>query len=257
MYPLEEVEVPQFRADDLDDIKLPNGRNKFGPSEDFLRVQQYDKFKEAAQAYLAAASYADDCIGVMLDALARSKYADNTVVVIWGDHGWFLGEKLKYRKTHLWEESARCPLIIKAPGLTKAGKKCDRVVNLMDLYPTLIDLCGLPRKSNIAGRSIKELLARPDSRWDYPTLTTYQKGNHSIRSERWRYIKYADGVEELYDHENDPMEWTNIAGDPKYGAVKSDLARWLAKYDAEDSPRNTIEKKQGQSRNVSSRRAKQ
>jgi arylsulfatase A-like enzyme len=127
----------------------------------------------------------------------------------------------------------------------------------MDLYPTLVDLCGLPPKTNIAGRSIKELLARPDARWDYPTLTTYQKGNHSIRSERWRYTKYADDVEELYDHENDPMEWTNLAGDPKHGTVKSDLARWLPKYDAEDSPSNTAEKKQGKSRNVSSRRPKQ
>ena len=257
MYPLDKIVPPEYRADDLDDIKLANGRNKYGPSEDFLRVKKYDRFKEAARAYLAAVSYADDCIGVMLDALTRSRYADNTIVVIWGDHGWFLSEKLKYRKTHLWEESARCPLIVKAPGLTEADLRCDRVVNLMDLYPTLVDLCGLPPKTNIAGRSIKELLAKPDARWDYPTLTTYQKGNHSIRSERWRYTKYADDVEELYDHENDPMEWTNLAGDPKHGTVKSDLARWLPKYDAEDSPSNTAEKKQGKSRNVSSRRPKQ
>jgi arylsulfatase A-like enzyme len=257
MYPLEEVEVPQFRADDLDDIKLPNGRNKFRASEDFLRIKKYDKFKEATQAYLAAVSYADDCIGVMLDALAGSRHADNTVVVIWGDHGWFLGEKLKYRKTHLWEESARCPLIIKAPGLTKAGKRCDRLVNLMDLYPTLIDLCKLPRKNGIAGRSIKELLAEPGMKWDYPTLTTYQKGNHSIRSERWRYIKYVDGVEELYDHQSDPMDWTNLAGDLKYGTTKSDLARRLPKDDAEDAPRNTVEKKQKEPRKANSRRPKQ
>ncbi len=243
MYPLEKVVPPEFRADDLDDIKLPNGGNKFRPSEDFLRVRKYDRFKEAARAYLAAVSYADDCIGVMLDSLSRSKYADNTIVVIWGDHGWFLCEKLKYRKTHLWEESARCPLIIKVPGLTKAGEKCDRVVNLMDLYPTLIDLCGLPHKSDVAGRSIKELLARPDARWGYPTLTTYQRGNHSIRSERWRYTKYADGVEELYDHRDDPMEWTNLTGDSEYDRVKEELAAWLPRYDADDSPRNTVEKK--------------
>lgn len=243
MYPLDKVVPPKFRADDLDDIKLPNGRNKFGPSEDFLRIKKYNRFKEAARAYMAAVSYADDCIGVMLDALARSKYTDNTIVAIWGDHGWFLSEKLKYRKTQLWEESARCPLMIKAPGLTRPGKRCDRVVNLMDLYPTLIDLCGLPPKTNIAGRSIKKLLGQPDAKWDYPTLTTYQKGNHSIRSERWRYIKYADGVEELYDHESDRMEWTNLAGNPKYASVKADLARRLPKCDAEDAPQNTIAKK--------------
>jgi arylsulfatase A-like enzyme len=118
----------------------------------------------------------------------------------------------------------------------------------MDLYPTLIDLCELPRKSDIAGRSIKKLLAKPDAKWDYPTLTTYQKGNHTIRSERWRYTKYADGVEELYDHQNDPMEWKNLAGDPKYGYVKSELVKWIPKYNADDSPQNTIEKKSGQSK---------
>jgi len=225
-----------------------------GASEDFLRIKKYDKFKEATQAYLASVSYADDCVGVMLDALAQSKYADNTIVVIWGDHGWFLGEKLKYRKTHLWEESARCPLIIKVPGLTKAPRRCHRLVNLMDLYPTLIDLCGLPRKSDIMGRSIKELLTKPDTKWNYPTLTTYQKGNHAIRSERWRFIRYADGVEELYDHREDPMEWKNLAGDPRYGNVKKELAQWLPKYDAENAPRNTVEKKQGQTRNFRSRR---
>jgi arylsulfatase A-like enzyme len=254
MYPLDEVETPEFREDDLDDIKLANGRNKFSASEDFLRIKKYSRFKEATQAYLASVSYADDCVGVMLDALARSKYADNTVVVIWGDHGWFLGEKLKYRKTHLWEESARCPLIIKSPGLTKAGGRCQRLVNLMDLYPTLIDLCGLPRKSDIAGRSIKELLVTPDMKWDYPTLTTYQKGNHAIRTERWRYIRYADGVEELYDHQNDSMEWRNLADDPRHGDVKKELAQWFPKYDADNAPRNTVEKKQGQTRNPRSRR---
>jgi len=242
MYPLEKVVVPEFREDDLDDIKLPNGRNKFSPSEDFRRVKKYNKFKEAARAYLAAVSYADDCIGVMLDALSKSKYADSTIVVIWGDHGWFLGEKLKYRKTQLWEESTRCPLIIKAPGLTKAGEDCHRVVNLMDLYPTLVDLCGLPKKSGIAGRSIKPLLTSPDTKWPYPTLTTYQKGNHTIRSERWRYIRYNDGVEELYDHENDPMEWTNLAGDAKYEQVKKELARLLPKYNADNAPPNTLDK---------------
>lgn len=118
----------------------------------------------------------------------------------------------------------------------------------MDLFPTLIDLCGLPEKRNIAGRSIKELLARPDVRWDYPTLTTYQKGNHTIRSERWRYTRYADNVEELYDHQNDPMEWTNLAGDPKYGPIKEKLVKWLPEYNADDSPRNTIEKKSGQTK---------
>lgn len=118
----------------------------------------------------------------------------------------------------------------------------------MDLYPTLIDLCGLPRKIDVAGRSIKKLLAKPDAKWNYPTLTTYQKGNHTIRSERWRYTRYADGIEELYDHDNDPMEWKNLADDPKYGFVKAELVEWIPKHNADDSPRNTIEKKSGQTK---------
>jgi arylsulfatase A-like enzyme len=248
MYPLEKVKVPQYRLDDLDDIKLANGKNKYGPSEDFQRVQKYDKFKEAAQAYLAAVSYADDCIGVILDGLSKSKYADNTIVVLWGDHGWYLAEKLKYRKTELWEEAARCPLMIKVPGMTEQGKACGRVVNLMDMYPTLIDLCGLPKRKDISGRSIKPLLAKPERKWEYPTLTTYQKGNHAIRDERWVYIRYADGVEELYDHESDPMEWTNLAGEAKYGHIKERLAKWMPTYDADNAPANTIEKKPAQSK---------
>lgn len=243
MYPLEKVKAPEYRTDDLDDIKLADGRNKYRPSEDFLRVKKYDKFKEAARAYLAAVSYADDCIGVILDGLARSKYADDTVVVLWGDHGWYLSEKLKYRKTELWEEAARCPLMIKVPGVTEPGRACGRVVNLMDLYPTLIDICRLPEKEDISGRSIKPLLENPQCKWDYPSLTTYQKGNHAIRDERWAYIRYADGVEELYDHENDPMEWTNLAGQAKYQYIKERLGKWMPAYDADNAPFNTLDNK--------------
>jgi len=243
LYPLEDIKVSQFRLDDLDDIKRADGKKRFSPSDDFLRVQKYDKFKEAARGYLAAMSYADDCIGVILDGLAKSKYADNTIVVLWGDHGWYLAEKLRYRKTLLWEEAARCPLMIKAPGVTEPGKRCERVVNLMDLYPTLIDLCSLPEKKDISGRSIKPLLENPEKKWDYPTLTTYKKGNHAIRDERWAYLRYADGGEELYDHENDPMEWTNLAGDSKYDDVKNRLAKWIPTYDADDSPSNTPKKR--------------
>ncbi len=243
LYPLEDTIVPEYRLDDLDDIKNPNGENKYGPSDDFLRVQKYGKFKEAAQAYLAAVSYADDCVGVVLDALDQSKYRDNTIVAIWGDHGWFLGEKLKYRKTHLWEESARAPLIVKAPGATQPGESCSRVVNLIDLYPTLVALCGLKKKEGLEARSFAPLLKDPKQEWPYPTLTTYQKGNHAIRDERWRYIRYADGVEELYDHDRDPMEWENLADRTEHAQLKAKLAKWMPAFDAGEIPKNTGEKK--------------
>jgi arylsulfatase A-like enzyme len=243
LYPLEDIKVAQYRLDDLDDIKRADGKKRFKPTDNFLRVQKYDKFKEAARGYLAAVSYVDDCIGVILDGLAKSKYADNTIVVLWGDHGWYLAEKLRYGKTELWQEAARCPLMIKTPGVTEPGKKCDRVVNLMDLYPTLIDLCGLPEKKDISGRSIKPLLENPEKKWDYPTLTTYHKGNHAVRDERWVYIRYADGSEELYDHENDPMEWTNLAGNSQYDHVKNRLAEWIPTYNSDDSPSNTLKKR--------------
>ncbi len=242
MYPLEDIKVPEFHEDDLEDIKTPDGKVKFQASNDFLRVKKYGRFKEATRAYLACVSYADDCVGVILDALAKSRYADNTIVVVWGDHGWFLGEKLKYRKTHLWEESARVPLIIKVPDVTEPGETCSRVVNLMDLYPTLVDLCNLPKKNDISGRSIAPLFANPQTAWNYPTLTTMGRGNHSIRSERWRYNRYADGTEELYDHDSDPMEWTNLAQKPEYQRIKKRLALLTPTYDAPESPKNTVEK---------------
>jgi arylsulfatase A-like enzyme len=245
MYDLENIVVPEYFEDDLKDIKTPNGKQKFVPSDDFKRVKAAGKFKEATRAYLAAVTSADDCIGVMLETLRNSQYADNTIVVVWGDHGWFLGEKLRYRKTHLWEESTRCPLIMNVPGVTQSSD-CNRVVNLMDLYPTLNDLCGLPAKTDIAGRSLKPLLQGPKTKWDYPTLTTMQSGNHAIRNERWRYIRYVDGTEELYDCEKDPMEWNNLAGKKEHAKIQQELKKWLPKQDAPNAPRNTFEKKKPQ-----------
>lgn len=233
-YNLDSIIVPQIKEEDLDDILTIDGKKKFEPSDDYKLVKKFDKFKEAARAYMACISYADDCIGVVLDALENSKYKDNTIVILLGDHGWFLGEKLRYRKTFLWEESARCPLIIKVPGMTESTR-CSRIVNLMDLYPTLADLCGLPKPMHCEGRSIVPLLKNPERKW-YPSLTTMGYKNHSVRSEKFRYIVYADGTEELYDHLTDPLEWKNLIKDPKYGKVVKELREYLPKTNAMPSP---------------------
>jgi arylsulfatase A-like enzyme len=225
-HPLEIIKLPEFRLDDLGDIVDAKGEAKFTPSADFRWVQQdTNLFKSAVQAYLAASSAADDCVGHVLDALEKSPARDNTIVVIWGDHGWHLGEKLRFRKATLWAESTRLPLIIRVPGM-KARQDCSRLVNLIDLYPTLIDLCGLPPKPEIDGRSIAPLLRDSKTPWPYPSITVEGEGNASVRDERWYFIRYQDGTEEFYDMERDPMQWTNLATskDPEIRAQKARLA---------------------------------
>ena len=233
-YSLDSIIIPQVREDDLDDIMTPDGKKKFQASEDYKIIKRYGKLKEAARAYMACISYADDCIGLVLDALENSKYKDNTIVVLLGDHGWFLGEKLRYRKTMLWEESVRSPLIIKVPGMTRTGK-CTRIVNFMDLYPTLADLCDMQIPGHCEGRSLVPLLKDPDTKW-YPSLTTMGYKNHSVRSEQYRYNVYEDGTEELYDHLADPMEWKNLIKDPEYKKIIKELRAYLPENDAKPSP---------------------
>jgi arylsulfatase A-like enzyme len=228
-HPLAEVKVPEFRLDDLDDITTPSGQPKVKSSADFKWVRSRpDLHARAVQAYLAAISYVDDCFGLVLDALERSAYRDNTIVVIWGDHGWHLGEKLRFRKATLWEESTRQPLMIRVPGM-RSRQDCPRVVNLQDLYPTLVDLCGLPAKpaGALEGRSLAPLLRAPSTPWPFPTLTVTEAGSASVRDERWALIRYRDGTEEFYDMERDPMQWANLARstDSDIRAAKQKLAQ--------------------------------
>lgn len=234
-HPLENIQLPEYRPNDLEDIVDPKGRVKFSPSSDFKWAQQDPRlFKGAVRAYLAATSFADDCVGHVLDALEKSSARDNTIVVIWGDHGWHLGEKLRFRKSTLWAESTRLPLIIRMPGM-KSQQVCARVVNLMDLFPTLIEACGLPAKPEIDGRSLAPLLRDPAMAWPYPSITTNGYGNASVRDERWYYIRYRDGTEEFYDMAKDPMQWTNLAHsqDP---AVRSPMQRLAASFPSSFAP---------------------
>jgi arylsulfatase A-like enzyme len=237
MYPLNRIELPRTLAGDLDDVPEAALRMQAVriPDEHRLVVTK-GKWKQAVQAYLACISFSDAMVGRVLRALDSGPHRDNTIVVLWSDHGYHLGEKGAWHKFTLWEESTRVPLMFVAPGLTKAGSRCTRPVGLIDLYPTLVDLCGLPRKDGLDGQSLAPLLRAPGARRDRPALITMGLNNHSLRDERWRYIRYADGSEELYDHRKDPKEWHNLAGRQESAGVKQRLARWLPKTNQPDVP---------------------
>ncbi len=225
MHPLDKIELPPYQEDDLND--LPAGGLQMAKPKEHDKIVAAGRWKEAVQGYLAAGTFADAQIGRLLDALAKSPERERTIVVLWGDHGWHLGEKHHWRKFALWEESTRAPLIWIAPGVTKAGSRCDRTVDFMSIYPTLCDLCGIEKPRHLQGRSIRPLLANPTSAWDLPAITTFGLNNHAVRTEGWRYIHYADGGEELYDETNDPYEWKNLASDPRHAGRKAELAALL------------------------------
>ena len=241
LYPLDEIEAAPFNRDDLDDIVRKDGKPIFKPTGRFLVADGNEMHKQANRAYLACVSYVDHCMGVLFDSLEKSQYSDNTIVMIWGDHGWHLSEKMHYGKTGLWEESARVPFIVNVPGVTPPNMKCNGVVNLIDMYPTLLEICGLPPNPENDGRSFTELLKNPSMEWGKPTLTTYQYKNHSITDGRYRYTWYggrADGAEELYDHDADPFEHTNLASDPSCREVIMRLRQHVPTHHEPNSPSN-------------------
>jgi arylsulfatase A-like enzyme len=226
MFPLDKIILPKVLETDLDDIP-PAGVKIARPQGDHREILESGRWKDAVQGYLAAIAFADTMVGRLIDALDKSPNKDNTIVVLWGDHGWHLGEKQHWRKFTLWEEATRAPLVMVAPGVTRPGSICNRTVDFMGIYPTICDLAGLPVPSHVQGTSLKPLLANPEAAWNRPALTTYMFNNHAVRSAQWRYIRYNDGSEELYDEQNDPMEWTNRAARPELAAVKAELARFL------------------------------
>lgn len=232
LYPLEQLSIPEIKADDCDDLPASGQRMAADRRPDLELVMREGKYREMLQAYLASISYADAMIGRLLDALDRSPAADNTVIVLWSDHGWHLGEKQHLHKFTLWERSTRVPLIIAAPGVSASNERCHRPVSLVDAFPTLNELCDLAAVDDLDGTSLVPLLKQPGRPWDRPAVTTHERGNHAVRSEHWRYIRYADGGEELYDHRTDPNEWTNLAGDPETESVRRELIRWLPETDA-------------------------
>ena len=211
-FPLEGIQLPPYKEDDLDDLPpiALQMATRSGDHEAILKQDGTNTWKQAIRAYLAAINFCDAMVGRLLDAYDKSPQRDNTIICFWSDHGWHLGEKLHWRKFALWEETARAPHIWLVPGLTKPDSRCDRTVDYMSIYPTLMDLCGLPTPGHVQGKSIRTLLANPQMGWEQPAVTTFRRNNHTVRSENWRYTRYADGGEELYDERNDPYEWTNL-----------------------------------------------
>ena len=224
--------IPEAKDGDLDDVPRAGRKMAASRRNDLELIEEHGDLGDVVRSYAAGIRHADALVGRVLDALDRSRYAENTIVVFWSDHGYHFGEKRHFAKDTLWERDSHVPLVIVAPGVTEAGTKSARPVSLVDLYPTLVDLCDLPNRPELEGVTLRPLLESPHREWRRPALMTFGRGNHAVRSQRYRYIRYADGGEELYDHQHDPHEWTNLAGNPAYERVMADHAGWLPQRNA-------------------------
>ena len=224
-FPLKDIKLPEgFRENDLDDVPAAHAKMAHNPW--LKRIRAMGQWKPAIQAYLACTAMVDDLIGRIVDALENSKYADNTIIVLWSDHGFHLGEKGRWGKYSLWERATRVNFLWVVPGVTKPGSTCARPVNLLDIYPTLASLTGCePPDGQLEGKDLSVLLKNPEASWDRTSLTVFGYKNYGLQSERYRYITYADGTEELYDHDIDRWEWHNLADDPEYAVVKQEMRK--------------------------------
>ena len=231
LYPDDDSVLPAVREDDRSDTPRFSWYLHWALPEPRLNwVKESGQWRNLVRSYLASTSFVDAQIGRIMTALEEAGLADNTIVVVWGDHGWHLGEKGITGKNTLWDRGTKVPLIFAGPG-AKSGQRCTRPAELLDIYPTLVELAGLPPRDDLEGLSLVPQLRDATAERDRPAITSHNQGNHGIRSEHWRYIRYADGSEELYDMRADPHEWTNLAGDPRYAAVIAEHQKWLPKID--------------------------
>ncbi len=243
---LGDVRLPRVIENDWSDLsdaarKLTLSNKKI-PTHDWMTGE--NRWQQAVHAYLACIRWTDEQIGRLLDALDASPHADNTIIVLFADHGYHLGEKERWSKFSLWERTSRVPFIISVPG--RSNGKSAEPVELLSIYPTLIDLCGLAPNADTEGVSLRPLLENLGGPWEHVAVTTLGRHNHAVRDERWRYIRYADGTEELYDHENDPDEWTNLASSPDLTEVLASLKMHLPKVNVEQmSADGQIQKRPG------------
>lgn len=236
LYPDDDSVLPLVRDDDRADTPRFSWYMHWNLPEPRLKwIRENNQWRNLARSYLACTSFVDSQIGRLLDALEAAGLAENTVVVVWGDNGWHLGEKGISGKNSLWERSTRVPLIFAGPGVARAAR-CASPAELLDLYPTLVDLCGLPPRADLEGLSLRPQLADAKAPRERPAITSHNRGNHGIRSGRWRYIRYADRSEELYDMGADPNEWTNVVADAKNARTVAELRAWLPKIDVPPAP---------------------
>ncbi|MDF1657273.1 MAG: sulfatase [Verrucomicrobiales bacterium] len=236
LHPLESTALPLIKRDDRKDTPrfswylhwtLPEPRLEF--------LEDANEWMNLTRSYLACTTFVDDQVRRVMEALDRNGLRENTIVVLWSDHGWHIGEKEITGKNTLWDDGTRVPLIFAGPGVV-AGQVSGQPAELLDIYPTLVDLAGLPEKEGLEGISLIPQLKDAKAKRDRPAITTHNAGNHGIRSENWRYIVYADGSEELYDMVSDPNEWTNLAGDPEYAEIIAEHKKWVPQGDVPPAP---------------------
>jgi arylsulfatase A-like enzyme len=225
------IQLPAVKSDDLNDLS-DTAKTRALEAETagaHATVVNHNQWQAAVKAYLACIAFVDAQVGKLLDALDAGPNAGNTMIVLWGDHGWHLGEKQHWGKWTGWQRATHVPLIITpprdAPGDFKIGAKYTEPISLLDIYPSLIDCCGLPALDGLSGRSLVPFMRDPAQHTDRAVLTTFDRGNKSVMTRRWHYIRYADGNEELYDLDADPHEWTNLSGNQNYLLIKESLAR--------------------------------
>ncbi len=226
-YPLDRITEPEIDPNDLDDLpEISRQVHEIPamPQRDWMIAN--NETTNAVQAYLASITFVDAQVGKVLNALEKSPYLENTIVVLFSDHGYHLGEKHRWAKHSLWEEATKVPLMIYVPGM-KRGNKCSKPAGLIDIYPTLLDLCGLPPNAMNEGKSLRTLLENPKAQWNRPISTVYGRNNVALRTETHRYIHYENGEEELYDHQKDPNEWKNLAGSEQYRNLMDELKNYL------------------------------
>ena len=229
LYSMDQIKLPSI--DDQTPSKYPAPALASTKPWPYFGVKP-DEARECKRAYYAAISFVDAQIGRVLEAVDRLGLADNTIIVFWSDHGYHLGEHGLWFKQSCFEEACRVPLIIRTPGMKTAGKASPRLVELVDLYPTLADLAGLTPPTTLEGFSVRPLLEDPESTWDHPAFSQVQRGSfpgHSVRTDRWRYTEWARGAKgsELYDHDADPQELHNLASDPTHAEIVTQMKSLL------------------------------
>jgi len=224
MYPPEKIALPTSPPGDLDDV--PGKYGVFNTTDDKW-LGEAEK-REVIAAYYACISYVDACVGVLMKALKDAGRENSTIVCLWGDHGMHLGEHFLWRKHTLFENAARVPFLIVAPDTARVGAVCRRPVELVDIYPTLADLCGLDAGKGLDGVSMKRLLRDPAGPWKRAAFTHRGPTNRTLRTERWRYTEWGSPDKaELYDHQTDGGEFRNLAGNPKHAKTLAELRKLM------------------------------